>query len=159
MLNVLSFFFITRHLFIELLYPWVSMLNVLSFFFIKIALYLNIYVWKTVSMLKVLSFFFISSDNGKCYHLLQEVSMLNVLSFLFIYYKNGKDNLRKFRRSTFWAFSLCVLPVREEIKQAGFDAQRFELFLYEHTTRSIRLYIQTVSMLNVLSFFFIRYKK
>ena len=62
--------------------------------------------WEWVSMLNVLSFFFISSDNGKCYHLLQEVSMLKVLSFFFIYYKNGKDNLRKFRCSIFWAFSL-----------------------------------------------------
>ena len=134
MLNFLSFFFIRLNTCAKSTRTKiVSMLNVLSFFFIVLHPLQYQSERKRVSMLNVLSFFFISSDNGKCYHLLQEVSMLKVLSFFFIYYKNGKDNLRKFRCSIFWAFSLLEL--------------RNNWVMISDTF---------VSMLNVLSFFFIR---
>ena len=86
--------------------------------------------------------------------------MLNVLSFFFInywirclvYYK------REFRCSMFWAFSLSSSLFNSSKSIVGFDAQCFELFLYLHHC-SIAPNPLSVSMLNVLSFFFITIKE
>ena len=109
--------------------------------------------------------------------------MLNVLSFFFIsFYTLFKNNpWKRFRCSTFWAFSLSriLLSLSKTEKQKvsmlnvlsfffinqnasftfsfsdGFDAQRFELFLYSNTFHVSLTILTSVSMLNVLSFFFI----
>ena len=159
--------------------PQVSMLNVLSFFFIH-EIHFN-YEWINweVSMLNVLSFFFIETiwhpvmigDVFRCsmfwafslYSLLNisdqyniSVSMLNVLSFFFIVLLVVVRPLTTvFRCSTFWAFSLYwIIGEQSQPIEICFDAQCSELFLYRYWVRA-KAREWFVSMLNVLSFFFI----
>ena len=105
--------------------------------------------------------------------------MLNVLSFFFIKQMNTKTiHILVFRCSMFWAFSLYLRNAKKTTVKRSFDAQCFELFLYlsmKLTTRisqksrfdaqcsELFLYWnhltpcydwRCVSMLNVLSFFF-----
>ena len=114
-------------------WKYVSMLNVLSFFFIILQKVLLNCIVIQVSMLNVLSFFFMRRMSVLLFRRLS-ISMLNVLSFLFMVVINTYDikEIRPFRCSIFWAFSL-----------SEFDKYDF--------------YIDwLVSMLNFLSFFFMR---
>ena len=86
------------------------------------------------------------------------VSMLNVLSFFFILKNLTMKKLLSlwFRCSTFWAFSLYESgELVQRVQEPSFDAQRSELFLYIGLLVSNLNRLRFVSMLNVLSFFFI----
>ena len=61
---------------------------------------------------------------------------------------------KRFRCSRFWAFSLFITRM-EKTTYASFDAQFSELFLYKDWSLLMILDMKKVSMLNVLSFFFI----
>ena len=125
-------------------------------FSLCIELYKQKRFWKNVSMLNVLSFFFIK--NLTRIRKPRQVSMLNVLSFFFIMERMSTMEIKVylFRCSMFWAFSLSEVKFFINPFDWGFDAQCFELFLYKNSRSHSWGGRWSVSMLNVLSFFFIR---
>ena len=66
------------------------------------------------------------------------------------------ENYKLFRCSTFWAFSLSWKKLQPKDLRKCFDAQRFELFLYKIKRKYANTKWNKVSMLNVLSFFFMK---
>ena len=130
------------------------MLNVLSFFFIET-------IWHPVmigdvfrcSMFWAFSLYSLLNISDQ-YNI--SVSMLNVLSFFFIVLLVVVRPLTTvFRCSTFWAFSLYwIIGEQSQPIEICFDAQCSELFLYRYWVRA-KAREWFVSMLNVLSFFFI----
>ena len=110
----------------------------------------------SVSMLNVLSFFFIT---------IKEVASLNPIfcfdaqCFELFLYDNVFAELKKTRKSfdaqCFELFLYFDLEDYNEAKRLCFDAQCFELFLYSLNCNLYRPIGECVSMLNVLSFFFI----
>ena len=122
---------------------------------------LRCFIEKQVSMLNVLSFFFIYGFFEPTKKVGKKVSMLNVLSFFFmgLDWKTNRTARKMFRCSMFWAFSLSSVAVSlSGYDFTGFDAQCFELFLY-NLAWCLWCQMLDVSMLNVLSFFFIYQSK
>ena len=135
----------------------VSMLNVLSFFFIILQKVLLNCIVIQLSMLNVLSFFFMRRMSVLLFRRLS-ISMLNVLSFLFMVVINTYDikEIRPFRCSTFWAFSLSPQTMGSAITYyKRFRCSMFWAFSLFLERLADKLYCYRVSMLNVLSFFFI----
>ena len=136
----------------------VSMLNVLSFFFIYRWSWLRVFRRSHVSMLNVLSFFFIETiwhpvmigDVFRC-SMFWAFSLCTEAGIVMWKWEG-------FRCSIFWAFSLwCTRLYITALELSRFDAQCSELFLYDTIILYKKISQWKVSMLNVLSFFFIRH--
>ena len=181
MLNVLSFFFITQIWNRRERKIPVSMLNVLSFFFIpKNFVELNTVKnpfrcstfwafslctqWKTTTKTFLACFdaqrfeLFLYSHNGKNVNNGNQGCFDAQCFELFLYnlYKSfWPKGKARFRCSTFWAFSLLKPSDTLLWLEMCFDAQCSELFLYPLFAFILYKLYKWVSMLNVLSFFFI----